>query len=1153
MISDKPAKTSSVHALHDSTRFMEKKPVTQNPPPTVPSNYKGEMEDLPRKMDDEAVFNSHAFHRLVTYEEKEHAIQVAIDAFDNQRNKYTRERNIVEDDIMLLIVNFLHHQEMYKLEKKKEFRRLETTGENYLKLGDPRYTEANKTTMFDTRSHALHDKKITNDIQKRLIESLALDSHSLEKKLSSLEGNKKYRVSDFKKDLVRLAMGSDVFDLTTGAARSVINAGVQGKKFSDITRNALSGAFKTAADTSECDDGQFVFVNGEKICIPFKVTFDRERFMSALEDLCLSFDKNSEREALDRYEYLLIPKTSDDVYDPNIRQLDAKYKNYLNSLYDSYLKYLKGYFSKFGSSCSDELALPKMNEIYLDFFGGFNETDVDDEFRQREHLEKTLYSSIDPKELKINEIITRYVRKQSRYRSDMSVGEYYQMYLEISKVLGITLDPATNKDETSRKTFCDKVKTGPFRDATGGSQDFTNYYERYNCFQTGMTELLQNIKVLKEKINQKYEDILSEYSTEKSKIIAEEPTIKGKKQMKENDSRFNEVMKLMGAEEPLRVLYYGFDSKLFPIKHNFTPKHTAMMLQSLKNPVDWDPFYDYHTFNESLYKDPRKIIHPDPFWENYIRIVLPFYRYYPKPRVLPGHPQYITGKDGSKKYILDYEDEIDVPDETSDTYWVKPTNIPNTLFEHIRLKSHLMKKVDIHAKLQKSLIRNFLSLLEMIKILDNERLRKPGFGTEKFPPMIQRLIPMSQVLQPLKTGLMDLIRRDEDIETPVLRCLQKVNMEKYLRPLRDANYSTVTSFASLTDDNLRNIVEQKLNLTQEQKINLKTAVDCLEKYNAEETARKEKRAEERQTEERQAEERQAEERLREETQDEERLREETPAEERAREETQDEERLRETDQKQTRELEREISEDKAIIERDETKIHDLEQAESISEIDIENLKKEISNLKQSENVLKLKNRDLARSVDKKNKGSVQNYDLFQERLLQEVSENKRELSRVIQKKENHERQLRLMEILMLEIQKKRELDRQNANHRLEKIKQKMQKIHEQMLDIRNKETEQKINSLERKNRQEISKYSKQLDALKAEHISLQHKIDYQDSQISQQQKDIQRLSETYPGSEIPLTMTLQSPRTKTPKHTRRTRKKLNRGKRHKIRSHQKKR
>ena len=104
-----------------------------------------------------------------------------------------------------------------------------------------------------------------------------------------------------------------------------------------------------------------------------------------------------------------------------------------------------------------------------------------------------------------------------------------------------------------------------------------------------------------------------------------------------------------------------------------------------------------------------------------------------------------------------------------------------------------------------------------------------------------------------------------------------------------------------------------------------------------------------------------------------------------------------------------------------------------------------------------------------------------------------------------------------------------------------------------KETQQKINSLERKNRQEISKYSKQLKALKAEHISLQHKIDYQDSQISQQQKDIQRLSETYPGSEIPLTMTLQSPRTKTPTHQRRTRKKLNRGKRHKIRSHQKKR
>ena len=147
MMSNKPATTSSVDASHD---VIDKKSVTQNLP-TVPSNYKGEMADLPRKMDDEAVFNSHAFHRLVTYEEKEHAIQVAIDAFDNQRNQYTRERNLVEDDIMLLIVNFNRHQEMYKLESNHAFRRLVTDGGNYLKLGDQRYTHPNKTTIFDTR------------------------------------------------------------------------------------------------------------------------------------------------------------------------------------------------------------------------------------------------------------------------------------------------------------------------------------------------------------------------------------------------------------------------------------------------------------------------------------------------------------------------------------------------------------------------------------------------------------------------------------------------------------------------------------------------------------------------------------------------------------------------------------------------------------------------------------------------------------------------------------------------------------------------------------------------------------------------------------------------------------------------------------------
>lgn len=1106
----------------------------------------GERPDLPRNMSDEAIFSSAAFHRLVTYEEKEKAIQVAIDAFDRQRSQYTTERNIVEDDIMLLIVNFQRHRELYKNEsvyssdKQDGYRRLkDRNGSKYLRLGDPRLTtRAGGTAIFDTNCRLLHHHAHLEKIQKRLIASLAIDATSLEKKLSGLEGNKKYRVSDFKKDLVKLAVGTDVFDLTKGAVQSVFDAGLQGKKFSDITRSAASGAFKVASNTSACEDGQFVYVNGEKICIPFKATFDRDEFMGALEDLYLSSTKDAEREALDRYEYLLIPRTSDDVYDPNIRKLDSKYNSYLDELYSSYLKYLKGYFSKIGSGCSDEMAVPKMNEIYLEFFGGLTETNVDDDFKKRDQIDKALYSSLDPNDLRVNEIITRYVRKQSRYRSDMSVGEYYQMYLEIAKVLGITLDPATNANEASREAFCENVKQGPFVDASGKQQNFSKFYERYNCFQTGMADLLQSIKVLKEKIYQKYEEILREYNAEKAKVVAEEPVIKGKKQMRENDSRFCDVMKLMGAEEQLRVLYYGYDQKLFPVQHNFTPKHAASLLKGLKSPVGWDPFYDYHQFDVGDYVEPQKAVKPDPMWEHYIRVVLPFYRYFPNSDIVDAgeNPELLT----DVTLTLDPEDETEVPDETSDTYWVKPHNVPNTLFDHIRLKSHLMKKVDLHSRLQKSLIRNFLSLLEMLRMLDEARLQRPGFGTEKLPPMIQRLLPMAEILQPLKTGLMDLIRRDEDTEVPVLRCLQKVKMEKYMGPLRDANYSTVTTFASLKDDTLRNIIEQKLNLTQEQKINLKTAVDCLEEFKAEEKANDEAEdAEERREEE-------EEEREEEEAEREEKGEQEREAEER-------EEVAEEKEREREKELETEIEKDEDTIRKEETEIRELKEAELISEKDLEALKAEITDLKQSENVLKIKTRDLSRSVDKRNKDLVKGYDLFQERILQEVADNKRELSHLLQKKENRENQLRLMKILMLETQKKREIDKRNNRLRAEKTKQSMKKVYEQMRDIQSQEQEAELAKLKRHNHREISKYSQALETLKADNLSLQSQVEEYDARSEQRLRDHTK--------RIPLTMTMEGPRVKTPRKLRKkgsqtahqSKGKRSRGKRVRVRSHQRRR
>ena len=154
-------------------------------------------------------------------------------------------------------------------------------------------------------------------------------------------------------------------------------------------------------------------------------------------------------------------------------------------------------------------------------------------------------------------------------------------------------------------------------------------------------------------------------------------------------------------------------------------------------------------------------------------------------------------------------------------------------------KSVLLSKVDKHAELQKSLIKNFLSFIEILRILDDERVKQPGYGP--FPLKIQRLLPMKGILKPLEIGLKDATRREEELEVPVWICLQKVNMQDYMQVLQDLNYSNVTSFGSLSNTSIRSIVEEKMNLDKEKKENLAIAVECLEEYTAEQKRKKKRK------------------------------------------------------------------------------------------------------------------------------------------------------------------------------------------------------------------------------------------------------------------------------------------------------------------------
>ena len=281
-------------------------------------------------------------------------------------------------------------------------------------------------------------------------------------------------------------------------------------------------------------------------------------------NLNMSKDASREQVAFDKYTQLLVPRSSDDIFDPNIRKLDSKYTGRLNELYNSYLKAVHDVFKK--RSTQDVPVL----DIYLDFFTGFNKTDISYGQNLNKKADERVYGSVTDRDMKANRYLTLYAQRRLQYsQSKLTDDELCDMYEGVVKEMGYTLAEDSLQTNTNIRdcvVILRNDRSGTIKVWNGTSVNPLGFscYGRYMNISMGLRELLANIETLKESIHNKYSEISVEYEAEKVKVIAEEDPVQGKKQMSETDSRFLEIMDQMGASEAAKMMFYGGDETAFP-------------------------------------------------------------------------------------------------------------------------------------------------------------------------------------------------------------------------------------------------------------------------------------------------------------------------------------------------------------------------------------------------------------------------------------------------------------------------------------------------------------------------------------------------------------------------------------------------------------
>ena len=1035
-----------------------------------------------RHLKSEPEFNSFEFRRkYVTYEEKERAVNRLMDTFESQKKEYNKERQILCDNIVQFVANYQQFIEWKNM--NLAFRQIYSDNQELLHL--------DRCLMYPlmiTQIDELTIREVTH-FKKKLVDSLAMDSRELEKALGQVS---RYTLKDFKKDLLKLSVGGDVVDLATGAIRSM--SALQGSSLSELTRAGAKGAFKVATDT-ECSDGQFVYVNGEKICIPFRVTFDEDKMNSCLDKMIMSTNAEKEKESYDKYVSLLASKSYDDSYNPNIQRIIKLYTSQLDNLYQSYISAVKDAFQNSisisiksnpgfspGRSQSpvsgksyqcDDFMIPVMKEIYLDF-EGIDETDVQYSSKKRDQLTQEIYGNLDSQTSTRNTVVTDFV--VTKRFSNLDPNGKCELVQSVLASLGLNFEDTYSQrhDQLNCEQVCEDDENNRLQLKTindGNQNQYLTFscIATYNCIRDRYIKIYESLRPIQSYTTKKYREIVQKYSQEKSRILSTTPAVKGLRELKPENSQFVDIMKIMGASEQCQMMFYGNDSKLFPVTNNFFPKELSKLLKEIREkrpdlPI-WYPFIDYQKLNAKLVEEHMREfkIPYDASWMNYARCVLPFYRMSSE---LEGEPDFRYY--GRQDKPLDASDETVVPDSDSDSFWVQPKNIPNLFFWHMFHKHRINQLSNTHGELQKSIIKNFLSLLEIIRILDEERIKKPGYGTESLPPKLKRFadIAMKNIFQPLKIGLSDLFQRKEDAETPVLRCLQKVNLQNYMGGLRDLKYSSVKSFASLEDSSLRAIVEQKLNLTEENKIKLAKAVECLQEYlQSTQNNMPDSPSEDTSS---------------------------TPSETPSSLDTPDTKEPLSPEQVnlQTK-LDHEIRKEQTLeseIKKDETEITHLEkEKQELSEVSkqaVDKLKSEIDDLTRKISVMRQRNKRMSRSINKRTKKWVTDFDFARETVLQQREEYKTQLEILQRQKANKEQQMKLMKILILELEKKREIDRKRQETKMQQMQRQMQKITEEMQEIHNNETQQRLTQIEDQNKQQLSDIQQKLESLQNENTIL---------------------------------------------------------------------
>ena len=149
--------------------------------------------------------------------------------------------------------------------------------------------------------------------------------------------------------------------------------------------------------------------------------------------------------------------------------------------------------------------------------------------------------------------------------------------------------------------------------------------DRYRCFMRILPNLQAEVKRNQELVGRKYSDIYKKYESEKLSMIQSEKPVSGFRELKPDNSRFVDVMKLMGTPDMAQMLFYGGDRKLYN-PGNYTPQEIS---QSFREPRDWQPFISYQDMDNTWLRGRLKTdarINPDPMWERYISEVLVFYK-----------------------------------------------------------------------------------------------------------------------------------------------------------------------------------------------------------------------------------------------------------------------------------------------------------------------------------------------------------------------------------------------------------------------------------------------------------------------------------------------------------------------------------------------